>query len=244
MPTQKVFVTGDELPALEAGTLRLYSNRFCPYAQRARIVLVHKNIPYETINNHLKQKPEWITRLNPLGTVPILQKDDLVVTESIVIMEYLDEVYPGEKIVPSDPYTKAKDKMFMERFSKIVTQYYGILMGMRDGNDFTEKLAGFASAYKVVEEELKQRNTKYFGGDKPMLIDLAMWPHIERMVAMGTKIPQLKINGDSLPLFAAYIERMKSVPAIKDTMFTPETHMAFFDTIKQGSANYDYGLEE
>ena len=45
--------------------------------------------------------------------------NDTLVYESMTICEYIDEALPGEKVVPADPYRKAKDRMFMELFSKV-----------------------------------------------------------------------------------------------------------------------------
>ncbi|KAG0421767.1 hypothetical protein HPB47_002361 [Ixodes persulcatus] len=46
--------------------------------------------------------------------VPILQQDSKVLYESVVLFEYLDEIYGAEKLIPADPYCKAKDKLFID----------------------------------------------------------------------------------------------------------------------------------
>ena len=81
--------------------------------------LFYINNRFETVNINLKEKPEWFLELAPLGTVPAIQKDDVIVYDSPIVCQYLDETYPGEKLTPSDPYQKAKDAMLIERFSKV-----------------------------------------------------------------------------------------------------------------------------
>ncbi|KAK3086629.1 hypothetical protein FSP39_021214 [Pinctada imbricata] len=113
-----------EFPPLTEGTLRLYSMRFCPYAQRTRLVLAHKNIQYETVNVHLKPasaKPDWFLERNPLGMVPVLEKDGKVVYESTICNYFLEACYPDSKLLPSDPYQLAQDKMLMARFDKVIS---------------------------------------------------------------------------------------------------------------------------
>ena len=75
---------------------------------------------YETVNINLKSKPEWYLKdINPLGLVPALQKDDTVVYDSRICNAYLEDAYPGEGTIPTDPYDKAKDDMLMEHFPKV-----------------------------------------------------------------------------------------------------------------------------
>uniref|UniRef100_A0A3B3VJ96 GST N-terminal domain-containing protein n=1 Tax=Poecilia latipinna TaxID=48699 RepID=A0A3B3VJ96_9TELE len=73
-------------------SIRLYSMRFCPYAQRTRLVLHAKGIKFDTINIHLRNKPEWFLEKNPLGMVPTLETPaGEVIYESPITCEYLDE---------------------------------------------------------------------------------------------------------------------------------------------------------
>nr|KAF6456295.1 glutathione S-transferase omega 1 [Rousettus aegyptiacus] len=104
------------------GVIRLYSMRFCPFAQRTRLVLKAKGIRHEIININLKDKPEWFFKKNPFGLVPILENSKgQLVYESAITCEYLDEAYPGKKLWPEDPYEKACQKMSLELFSKVLT---------------------------------------------------------------------------------------------------------------------------
>ena len=139
---------GSEMPALKEGILRIYSMVFCPYAQRVRLVAAAKNIEYETVNVTLKKKPEWYLKVNPLGQVPFLQySDGRTLAESLIIAEYLDNLYPENKLQPSDPFINAQHKLLIERFSKVISPFYRVMRktdenaakDMNDGLDFFEK---------------------------------------------------------------------------------------------------------
>lgn len=104
--------------------------RFCPYAQRAHLVLGAKNIPYHTAFINLNEKPEWLTQKSPLGKVPALEipavgGDPLI--ESLVIAEYLDEQYPQNPLLPKDPLAKAREKILIERFNGFISPYYRLM---------------------------------------------------------------------------------------------------------------------
>ncbi len=75
---------------------------------------------HDTININLKDKPDWFLERNPLGLVPTLETPaGEVIYESPITCEYLDEVYPGKKLLPSSPLGKAQQKMMLEHFSKV-----------------------------------------------------------------------------------------------------------------------------
>lgn len=79
---------------------------------------------YETINIHLKDKPDWFLQKNPLGLVPTLETPaGEVIYESPITCEYLDEVYPEKKLLPSTPFGKAQQKMMLEHFSKVLEMW-------------------------------------------------------------------------------------------------------------------------
>ena len=77
---------------------------------------------YETINCNLKHKPEFLLERNPKGLVPVLEMNGHVVCESAVICDLLDELYPEQRpLYPTDPFSKAKDKMTIDFFNSTVS---------------------------------------------------------------------------------------------------------------------------
>lgn len=76
---------------------------------------------HEVININLKNKPDWFFEKNPFGLVPVLETSKgQLIYESPVTCEYLDEAFPGKKLMPSDPYERALQKMLLEHFSKVL----------------------------------------------------------------------------------------------------------------------------
>ncbi|WAR11962.1 GSTO1-like protein, partial [Mya arenaria] len=111
---------GQTCPPRAPGVLRLYSMRYCPYAQRTRMVLVHKNIPAEIVNVNLKRKPDWLFEMSPTGLVPVLEWDGgHVLHESAACNDYLDEAYPEPRLNPADPYLRARDRQLWESMGKV-----------------------------------------------------------------------------------------------------------------------------
>src|SRR3990167_7748893 len=87
--------------------LTLISHPLCPFVQRAAIVLLEKNVPFERIDVDLAAKPDWFVTISPTGKVPLLkveQSDGAVsiLFESMAICEYLNETHEGESLYSND----------------------------------------------------------------------------------------------------------------------------------------------
>lgn len=77
---------------------------------------------HEVININLKNKPEWYYTKHPFGQIPVLENSQCqLIYESVIACEYLDDIYPGRKLFPYDPYERARQKMLLELFCKVHT---------------------------------------------------------------------------------------------------------------------------
>ena len=73
------------------------------------------------MNVNLRYKPDWLFELNPTGLVPVLQWDDKFIYESATCNDFLDEVFPQNKLNPEDPYLRARDRQIWESIGKAST---------------------------------------------------------------------------------------------------------------------------
>ena len=118
--------------------MRLYDAARCPFCARVRIALAEKGFDYETIEVDLGNRPDWIYELNPTGKVPVLD-DGFVLPESAVIMEYLDDRYPDQPLLPGDARSRAEARKWVFRFDDLLgDEYYAYRRG--DENALAERL--------------------------------------------------------------------------------------------------------
>lgn len=94
--------------------LTLYQLQECPYCMRVRIVLDEKGLDYDTIAVDLKNKPPELFERNPRGKVPVLVDGDLILYESHIINEYLDERCPAPRLMPDDPVARARVRLLAD----------------------------------------------------------------------------------------------------------------------------------
>lgn len=244
MSTQKVFASGSTEPKPSAkGTLRMYGNRFCPYVYRVRLVLAAKNIPHEVINIHLQNKPEWYFAKNPEGKVPAIEFDNHILYESLIIADYLDQVYPQEKLWPNDPLEVAKGKIIIERVGKLAALNAKIYIH-KDYTVFKDIVAEFNVFNKILQKLQKQ----YFSGDKAGMVDYMIWPFIETALSftemgLGENIPEF-LSIDERPAFTMWIEKLQNDPAVQKATVGKEILKKFFQTVLSGQIEFDIGLTD
>ena len=98
--------------------LKLYHNDMSTCSQKARFVLAEKGIEWEGQELDLRRgdqlQPEFL-KINPKGLVPVLDHDGIIVSESNIIIEYLNEVYPHPPLLPAEPAGRAKARWWMKK---------------------------------------------------------------------------------------------------------------------------------
>ena len=101
--------------------LALYHNDMSSCAQKVRLVLAEKGLEWE--NRHLdlragEHQKDWYIKLNPRAVVPTLIDGDIVVPESNVINEYLDERFPDSPLKPADPFGRARMRLWTKQLDE------------------------------------------------------------------------------------------------------------------------------
>ncbi|XP_034831652.1 pyrimidodiazepine synthase-like [Maniola hyperantus] len=229
---------GDPLPPYN-GKLRVYNMRLCPFAQRTILALNAKNIDYEIVNINLAEKPEWLTSKSAFGKVPSIEiKEGVCIYESLITVEYLDEVYPQRPLLPKDPVRKAMDKIIVEASGPIVTFF---LKSIKAPETITEEtVSAFHKALEFIQDQLKERGTPYLAGDAPGYVDYMNWPWFERLLVFKEEDPRVKIDPEKFKLLTAYLEKMKKDPAVVPYLVPDKVMIAFHEAFKTGSTpNYD-----
>jgi glutathione S-transferase len=154
--------------------ITLYTSARCPYAARARIALAEKGLPYDAVEIDLEDRPAWLYLKNPTGTVPVLEEDEgLVLPESQVILEYLDERFPEPPLLPPDPAERALARLVMGRFDKLSDAYYAL----RRADERARPWLG----RQVAELEAVLEERPFLTGRRFGLADIAYAPWFLRM---------------------------------------------------------------
>jgi glutathione S-transferase len=181
--------------------LTLYDADRCPYAARARIVLAEKEVSYDAVAIDLADRPSWLYEKNPKGRVPVLEEDGgLILAESAVIIDYLDERYPDPPLLPADPAERALARLRIFRFDDFGDAYYAFRRRDHGAQE------SFASALEQLDSSLEAQ--PYLTGRSYGLADIAYVPWILRGQAL------LGLDLDPYPALGEWLERLLERPAV------------------------------
>lgn len=166
-------------------TLYFYYNPNCPYAQRSWIALLELAVSFEPVEIELGKdnKTDWFRAMNPNGTVPTIKHGEITLYESLVVNEYLCEVF-GSDLMPSDAVQRAKARILMSRCdAKLVKLGYSYLSHKAtEDNDKDKQLRSHLEEELLfLNNAISQSGGSYFLGNKLTLADIAFIPFFQRM---------------------------------------------------------------
>ena len=195
----------------------LYSGTTCPFSQRCRFVLFEKGMDFEIKDVDLFNKPEDISVMNPYGQVPILVERDLILYESNIINEYIDERFPHPQLMPADPVMRARARLFLFNFERELFVHVQTLE-----NSNNQK--AIDKGKLMIRDRLTQLapillKNKYMLGDDFSMLDVAIAPLLWRLDHYGIDLPK-----SAAPLMK-YAERIFSRPAYIEALTPSEKVM-------------------
>jgi len=166
--------------------MTLYSRSDCPLSHRVRIVLAEKSITADVVDVDIDHLPEDLIELNSYNSEPTLVDRELVLYDSHIIMEYLDERFPHPPLMPVDPVSRARARMMLYRINN---DWYSLL---NDINSNDPKRA--VKAAKELRDGLiliapAFVKSPYFMSEEVALIDCSLAPLLWRLSHYGIELP-------------------------------------------------------
>lgn len=166
--------------------MTLFSNAACPQSHRVRLVLAEKGIAVELVEVGDGTFTEDLVELNPYGSVPTLVDRDLVLYNTQIIMEYLDDRYPHPPLMPVDPAARARTKLYVYRMER---DWYSQLASIDVENE--ERAVRARSIIRdgltVIAPIFEQK--PFFMSDELTLADYTLLPLLWRLPVYDIELP-------------------------------------------------------
>ena len=196
--------------------MNLYSGTTCPFSQRCRIVLYEKGMDFQIIDVDMYNKPEDIAVMNPYNRLPVLVERDLVLYESNIINEYIDERFPHPQLMPPDPVMRARARLLLFNFE---VELFSRSETLEKGNARQQEKARAHVADRLTELAPIFVKQKYMLGDEFSMLDVAIAPLLWRLDHYG-----ISLGKPAAPLMK-YAERLFSRPAFIEALTPSEKVM-------------------
>lgn len=171
--------------------LKLYGYWRSSAAYRVRIACALKGLEYENISVNLvknggEQHQPCYGVLNPNHLVPTLQDGDLILNQSLAIIEYLDEAYPEPSLLPDEPTRRARARAMAQNLAidchplnnLRVLKYLTAELGVTDQQKMEWYHHWLKTAFDGFELQLEQSAGLYCVGDEVTMADICLVPQV------------------------------------------------------------------
>ena len=169
--------------------MRLYQNWRSSAAYRVRLALNYKGLSYEQVAIDLRKgdqrRPEFL-KINPQGLVPVLEDDGIVLTQSLPILNYLEERYPEPALLPKDLPGRATSRAIgvaiaceIHPLNNLrVLQYLERELGLDEARRLAWYRHWVAEGFGAIEAMLARSAGAFCVGDAPSLADVCLVPQV------------------------------------------------------------------
>ncbi|KAJ6529333.1 glutathione S-transferase [Mycena capillaripes] len=215
--------------------ITLYTAKICPFAHRVELALAEAKVGYTRFEIDLSNKPEWYApKVNPASKVPAIayggpqvspdlpSPESTKIAESLILVEFVADLYPSSALLPSDPVQRAKVRFFIDAVSTVFLPAY---MGpVARGTSFEP----FWDALEKLQALLPADKT-YAVGDEYTAADIAITPFLARMEVWmtndigaykegeGVKAAKEFFEGNRFERVRRYFEAIKARESFKAT---------------------------
>jgi len=190
--------------------MTFFSDNLSHYSHRVRIVLAEKGVTVEMIESDGAHPPAELADLNPYNSLPTLVDRDLVLYESKVMMEYLDERFPHPPLLPVYPVARAESRLYIHRIEKDWCSLLDSIQHSRSENVVTKSTKELRESITAIAPIFSDK--PFFMSEEFTLVDCCLAPVLWRLSSLGIDI---RSNKQTKPLLA-----------YMDTLFERESFQA------------------
>jgi RNA polymerase-associated protein len=189
------------------------------YSHRVRIVLAEKGVTVDLVEGDTAHPPAELGDLNPYNSMPTLVDRDLVLYESHVMMEYLDERFPHPPLLPVYPVARAESRLFMWRIEKDWCTLIDSIQNSRSDNVVKKSTKELRESILAIAPIFAEK--PFFMNDEFTLVDCCIAPILWRLPSLGVDIRPSK---QSKPLLT-YMESLFNRESFQQSLSEQEREL-------------------
>ncbi|KAL9412786.1 hypothetical protein AB3S75_041442 [Citrus x aurantiifolia] len=208
-----------------AEEVKLYGTWSSPFSRRIELALKLKGVPFEYIEEDLSNKSPELLKYNPVHKkIPVLVHNSKPIAESQVILEYIDEIWNNNPILPHDPYQRAMAR-FWAKFIDEKVLATRMKANFAEGKERELVTEEFFQQMKFLETELNGKD--FFGGETIGFVDIvaivvAIWfPLTQEVLGVET------FTEEKFPVLFKWIRKITEIDVVNECRPPREKHLAY-----------------
>ncbi len=200
-------------------SMTFFSDPTSHYSHRVRIVLAEKGVTVDLIESDAAHPTEELSELNPYNSLPTLVDRDLVLYESKVMMEYLDERFPHPPLLPVYPVARAESRLLIHRIERDWCALVDSILTTRSDNVIKKSTKELKDGITAIAPIFAEK--PFFMSDEFTLVDCCIAPILWRLPSLGVDIRSSK---QTKPLLA-YMDALFSRDSFQESLSEQEREM-------------------
>ncbi|MEC8159321.1 MAG: glutathione S-transferase N-terminal domain-containing protein [Pseudomonadota bacterium] len=199
--------------------MTLFSDSTSHYSHRVRIVLAEKGVSVDLVESEDGVPVPELGDLNPYNTMPTLIDRDLVLYESKVMMEYLDERFPHPPLLPVYPVARAESRLFMYRVERDWCSLVDTILYSSKGSDVGVARRDLSDSLTALSPIFAEK--PFFMSEEFTLVDCCIAPILWRLPSLGVDI---KASKQTKALYG-YMDSLFSREGFQESLSIQEREM-------------------
>jgi maleylacetoacetate isomerase len=178
--------------------MKLYEGWRSSASWRVRWALALKKIPYESVLIDIERGEQFdvLPAVNPMKQVPTLELDDgRALTESVAIIEWLDETHPLPELIPRDSFERARVRALVQLINSGIHPLQNTIVRKAISDDVEAQRAWccrwIERGLAAYEEHVRHQRGRYSFGDRLTMADLYLVPQVRNAERHGADISAL-----------------------------------------------------
>jgi len=199
--------------------MTFFSDSTSHYSHRVRIVLAEKGVTVDLVESDAAHPPAELADLNPYNSLPTLVDRDLVLYESKVMMEYLDERFPHPPLLPVYPVARAESRLFIYRIEKDWSVLVDAIQHTRSDNVVKKSTKELRESIISIAPIFAEK--PFFMSDEFTLVDCCIAPILWRLPSLGVEI---RASKQTKPL-QTYMDTLFNRESFQESLTDQEREM-------------------
>jgi RNA polymerase-associated protein len=199
-------------------SMSFFSDGASHYSHRVRIVLAEKGVTVDIIDVDTDYELEELVDINPYNSLPTLVDRDLVLYQSNVMMEYLDERFPHPPLLPVYPVARAESRLLIYRIERDWCRLVNLILRSKDDSAVAQAQQELKDGLIAISPILAEKD--YFMSEDFTLVDCCIAPILWRLSQLGITLPSQQAG----PMLS-YMARLFARDSFQESLSETEREM-------------------